>query len=161
MKKILASVASVTAVCLAAVPAFAGDHSHSAPASVSVAGGTHSTGSAAPAPMAPASSPAMGGSSPSGVGPGANGSNFGGTGNTGSVAPRVNGGTASSNPSAGSGGTARFSPGVLAQAQSLQQRLAAARAAVEQGGPESSIETIPVAGEPVVPPNTKVIRGRG
>ncbi len=159
MKKILASIASVTAVCLAAAPSLATPHNpSSAPATVSVSGGTHSTGSA-PAPMAP--SPSMGGSAPSGVGPGANGSNFGGTGNTGSVAPRVNGGTASSNPSAGSGGTARFSPGVLAQAQSLQQRLSAARAAVEQGGPEASIETIPVAGEPTVPPNTKIIRGRG
>jgi hypothetical protein len=134
MNKIITSVVSVTAVCLAAVPAFA--QSNHTPA------------------------PSTGGSTISGTGPGSNGSNFGGTGNTAPLGPRT-GTTATGNPAIGSGGTARFSPGVLAQAQSLQQRLGAARAAAEQGGPEASIETIPVAGEPAVPPNVKIIRGRG
>lgn len=142
MKKIVASVVSVTAVCFAAVPAFANPHN---------------MGSTAPA--APA--PAVGGSAITGTGPGANGSNFGGTGNTAPLGPRVSPGTATGNPGIGSGGTARFSPGVLAQAQSLQQRLAAARAAAEQGAPEAPLDTIPVAGEPAVPPNVKIIRGRG
>ncbi len=142
MNKIIASVVSVTAVCLAAVPAFAQSSSG------------HS----------PSPSGSTGGSTFTGTGAGANGSNFGGTGNTAPLGPRVSpgtGSTATGNPGVGSGGTARFSPGVLAQAQSLQQRLAAARAAAEQGAPEAPLDTIPVAGEPAVPPNVKIIRGRG
>jgi hypothetical protein len=135
MKRILASVVSVTAICLSAVPAFA----------------QSSSGHASPPPSG-------------GTGIGANGSNFGGTGNTAPLGPRVStgtGSTATGNSGIGSGGTARFSPGVLAQAQSLQQRLSAARASVEQGGSQAPLETIPVAGEPAVPPNVKIIRGRG
>jgi hypothetical protein len=140
MNKIIASVVSVTAVCLAAVPAFAQSSSG------------HS----------PSPSGSIGGSTITGTGAGANGSNFGGTGNTAPLGPRVSPGiTATGNPGIGSGGTARFSPGVLAQAQSLQQRLAAARAAAEQGGSEAPLDTIPVAGEPAVPPNVERIRGRG
>ena len=132
MKTILAGVVSMTAVCLATVPAFAQTSGHS--------------------PASGASTPGISG----------NQSNISGVGNTAPLGPRIGpSSTATGNPGVGSGGTARFSPGVLAQAQSLQQRLAAARAAAEQGGPEASIETIPVAGEPAVPPNVKIIRGRG
>jgi hypothetical protein len=138
MNKVIASVVSMTAVCLAAVPAFAQSSSGHSP------------------------SGSIGGSTITGTGAGANGSNFGGTGNTAPLGPRVSpGSTATGNPSIGSGGTARYNPGVLAQAQSLQQRLAGARAAAEQGGAEAPLDTIPVAGEPAVPPNVKIIRGRG
>jgi hypothetical protein len=137
MKTILVGVVSMTAVCLAAVPAFAQSHQSG--------GGSGGVGSSTP-------------SSP----PNVVTSNVGGVGTPSPLGPRiVPGTTATGNPGIGSGGTARFSPGVLAQAQSLQQRLAAARAAAEQGGSEAPLDTIPVAGEPAVPPNVERIRGRG
>jgi hypothetical protein len=132
MKTILVSVVSMTAVCLAAVPAFAQSSGHS--------------------PASGAATPGISG----------NQSNISGVGNTAPLGPRISpGSTATGNPGIGSGGTARYNPGVLAQAQSLQQRLAGARAAAEQGGSEAPLDTIPVAGEPAVPPNVKIIRGRG
>jgi hypothetical protein len=161
MNKILASLASITAVCLATAPSFAQSSGHTppppsshtpsmggAPVSQAPAPSMGGGGSSAPAP-APA--PSTGGG---GTGPGANNSNYGGTNNSSSApAPRVGGGS-------GGGGTVGYSPSVLAQAQSLQQRLSAARAATEQGS-EAPIETIPVAPDVSAPPNIKVIRGRG
>ncbi len=153
MNKILASLASITAVCLAAAPSFAEVHPTSGGGPVSQAPAPSMGGGGSSAP-APAPAPSMGGVSAGGTGPGANGSNFGGNNNSSSApAPRIGGG-------AGGGGTVGYSPSVLAQAQSLQQRLSAARAATEQGS-EAPIETIPVAPDVAAPPNIKVIRGRG
>lgn len=150
MKTIFASVVSMTAVCLAAVPAFAGSHS---PGTASVSGHSGAVGGS------PGAAPSSGGATPGSSG---NVSNSGGTVNTAPLGSSITpGSTATGNPGIGSGGTARYNPGVLSQAQSLQQRLASARAAVEQGGAEAPLDTIPVAGEPAVPPNIKTIRGRG
>ncbi len=147
MNKILASVASIAAICLAATPSLAAPHNP---------GG--SGGSPAPAPAPAPSMGGGGGTAPTapvamtpggGTGPGANNSNYGGVINT---APQ-----GTNFPGGGIGGTVGYSPAVLAQAQSYQQRLSQLR----QPAPEAPIETIPVAPDVAVPPNTKKIRGRG